>query len=32
VVEGTVDHEAGTDHWYLEYDVRDLRHEPRDSD
>jgi hypothetical protein len=29
VVEGTVGHEAGTDRWYLDYDVRELRLEPR---
>jgi hypothetical protein len=30
VVEGTVAHEAGTDRWYLDYDVSDLRYEPRE--
>lgn len=29
VVEGTVGHEAGTDRWYVDYDVGDLRYEPR---
>lgn len=29
VVEGTVGHEGGTGRWYLDYDVRELRHEPR---
>jgi hypothetical protein len=31
VAEGTVGHEAGSDRWYLDYAVSELRYEPRDS-
>lgn len=31
VAEGVVGHEAGSDRWYLDYDVRDLRYEPREA-
>jgi hypothetical protein len=31
VVEGTVGHEVGSGRWYLDYDVRELRYEPRDT-
>jgi hypothetical protein len=32
VVEGTIGHESGSDRWYLDYDVGDLRYEPRVED
>jgi hypothetical protein len=30
VVDGTVGHEAGSDRWYLDYAVSELRYEPRE--
>ena len=32
VVEGTVGYENGTQRWYLDYVVSELRYEPRDAD